>query len=231
MHTRIRHASRGFTLVEAAITVAIVAIAAGLVIPAMHSVSRADLRTASTLIAGEIKESYSDAVLQGETFRIAFDMGQKKIVVESKRGTAVLSDTHMEEETEESPSSSLLPSWMGIEPADLSNAKESGSDDVSPAPSLGSFLGLQSPGHSRGGAFQQVRTRTLPEGVRILDVWTDTLEQPEGEGVVYLFLFPHGYTQDALIHLEDEDARNFTVSVDALTGHTSIEEGYTEVPQ
>jgi general secretion pathway protein H len=225
-HTHLKN--RGFTLIEASITVAIVAIAAGLVIPALNSASRADLRTASTLVAGEVKQCYDDAVLQGETFRIGFDIGNKTLVVESKEGTAFLSEEEeeAEEEGEESAPSGVLPGWMGIEPAPASEGDKGGA-----TPSIGAFLGLEAPRKRGGGKFSTVRKHTLPEGVRILDVWTDVLDEPSSDGVVYLFLFPHGYTQDALIHLEDEDARNFTVSVDALTGRTSIEEGYLEVPR
>ena len=40
-----------------------------------------------------------------------------------------------------------------------------------------------------------------------------------------------GYTQDALIHLEDSERRVFTIKVSPLTGKTEIVDSYVEVPK
>src|SRR5690606_9525497 len=71
----------------------------------------------------------------------------------------------------------------------------------------------------------------LPEGVKLMDVWVQGMDKPATEGPVYLYFFPHGYTQDALIHLADADGRVFTVKIYALTGRTRIIGEYVEPPK
>ena len=52
--------------------------------------------------------------------------------------------------------------------------------------------------------------------------------QPVVKGIVRLIFFANGYTQAAVIHIEDNDKNMFTVQVEALTGRTLITEGYLE---
>ena len=83
--------------------------------------------------------------------------------------------------------------------------------------------------HAGTGGFSAKELVSFAEHVRILDVWTDGMDRPQTDGQAYLYFFPSGYTQDALIHLEDLDNRVFSVKVAALTGKCTIESGYVEV--
>ena len=49
------------------------------------------------------------------------------------------------------------------------------------------------------------------------------------EGEASLYFFPNGFTQDALIHVENEGGQVFTVKVAALTGKTRVYAEYIEV--
>ena len=71
----------------------------------------------------------------------------------------------------------------------------------------------------------------ISAGIRILDVWTQNMQQPTIEGEVSLYFFPNGFTQDALIHVENESGQVFTVKVAALTGKTRVYAKYVEVEE
>ena len=43
---------------------------------------------------------------------------------------------------------------------------------------------------------------------------------------VYLYFFPHGYTQNSSIYLSDNKESILTLQVRPLTGQTSIQNGY-----
>ena len=63
----------GFTLVEAAITLAILAIAASVVIPSMNRITRAELRRVSGQLSGMMRTAYDSAALTGQVHRLRFD--------------------------------------------------------------------------------------------------------------------------------------------------------------
>ena len=82
---------------------------------------------------------------------------------------------------------------------------------------------------SGSGSFEDTdKGLVLEDGVKILDVWTEGAEQPVTEGEASMIFFPHGYTQDAMVHLEDKDSRVFTVKVWSLTGRAEVLGGYVE---
>ena len=70
LHTR-REPTTGFTLVEAAITITILALAVGVVLANWGSAS-ADLRRAAGQLSGTIRASYDEAALTGKTVRVVF---------------------------------------------------------------------------------------------------------------------------------------------------------------
>ena len=101
-------------------------------------------------------------------------------------------------------------------------------DDISgAAAALFGIGGLQD---SKGSeTFQDTdKSLELEEGVRILDVWVEGNDTPIAEGEASLIFFPHGYTQDAMVHLEDKDSRVFTIKVWSLTGRAEVLDGYVE---
>ena len=69
----------------------------------------------------------------------------------------------------------------------------------------------------------------LGDNVTIMDVWTEGADKPVAEGSVSLVFFPHGFTQDALVHLQDEAGQVFTIKVWSLTGRAQVFNEYVEV--
>lgn len=76
--------------------------------------------------------------------------------------------------------------------------------------------------------FKPKRIFSLGRDVHILDVWTEGMDQPLSDGEVSLFFFAHGYTQNAVVHLEDASKNVFTIFVASLTGRTQVVDGYVE---
>ncbi|MEL6547652.1 MAG: hypothetical protein AAFQ82_23715, partial [Myxococcota bacterium] len=74
----------------------------------------------------------------------------------------------------------------------------------------------------------------LGSSVAILDLWTEGTETVR-EGKAYIYFFPNGYTQTSVIHLGfpevDEDARAYSVELEALTGRTKVSAEYVEVKE
>jgi general secretion pathway protein H len=71
---------------------------------------------------------------------------------------------------------------------------------------------------------------TLPEGIKITYVRTADDVKPITAGQASLYFFPRGRTQEAHIHLEDQQSNaKWTIKVSPLTGRITLEEGHEEL--
>ncbi|MEZ4272461.1 MAG: hypothetical protein R3C68_13845, partial [Myxococcota bacterium] len=102
--------------------------------------------------------------------------------------------------------------------------------------SMDAFLGVgglaAEAGLAGDGKFSEAaEVFVLDDDVELLDVWVQGMREPQFEGRAYLYFFPHGYTQDALIHLQYASDYKYTIKVSALTGKTQIFSEYIEPPK
>lgn len=230
--------ARGFTLVEACITVAILALAAAVVVPAVGNVGLAHLRQGASQLAGTVRATYDSAALSGQSYRMVFDFSNPS-VVKVQEGAAAGSSG--------SPFGGLTALVMG---GALNDAEVK--EVPPPAELLALFGGTLGSGGdetllgddagSVGAGFSPTKhDLTLPRGIKVADVWIEGMSKPAREGVVYLEFFPSGYTRNAIIHLTDKDEekdpdeekseRYYTVKIAALTGRTEIFGQYVEAPR
>jgi type II secretory pathway pseudopilin PulG len=219
-----RRRAAGFTLVEATITIAIIAMAAAVVVPAVGNISQAELRATSSKISAFVRATYDDAALTGRTYRMVFDFESRAITSEFTEGIPALE-----------PDSNILAVASERRhdldrPGDLEGAISTAADELRAQRAEDSEEGPSM--SSLGAAFLGINSLSSPGMAGEDDFTTNPdmkVELAESQGKVYLYFFPHGYTQDAVIHLEDDSNRVFSVVVQALTGRPFIEAGYREV--
>ena len=225
----------GFTLVEVCITVAILALAAAVIIPGMNNVSRAELRKGARGMGTAVRSAYDHAALSGQTYRMVIKPGNGNIDLEASEETLNYDEQSgafvaAARGAEELNALREHPGGTGKESAHGAGKKSDDSKAQSGA--LSALLGINKLGQKAAQAgFKKIGGFDLGGSVRVLDLWTSGMDQPATEGEVYLYFFPNGYTQDALIHLEDSDKRVFTVKVAPLTGKSEFFDHYVEVPQ
>jgi hypothetical protein len=106
-------------------------------------------------------------------------------------------------------------------------------EDAGPPSTLQAILGLKQQAQEESAATFSGTEHDLDlgSGVHVLDIWVQGMSEVASVGVIYLYFFPHGYTQDAIIHVEDDDGAVFTVKEHALTGKTEVFPEYKEVPK
>ena len=84
---------RGMTLIEVLITLAIVAVIAGLALISMAgATSGARLRQASTQIGGAVRIAYAHATATSKVVRLTFDFQESKILLEESQGRHLIRD-------------------------------------------------------------------------------------------------------------------------------------------
>lgn len=76
------------------------------------------------------------------------------------------------------------------------------------------------------------KTIKLPKGVRVAGVTTPRLTDPIQAGHAYIYFFPQGHSEAAVIHFTDaEEDKYFSVVLHPLTGRARVYGCYYEVPE
>lgn len=247
--------ARGFTLVEVIVTLAIVAISTAVVVPALNNITRADLRRSARGLSSTIRQCYDEAALSGQMQRIVFNVGDphKNLDADGNLKAAVRIESAEEALLFDASGGAFVTAADRDEDIESMQAPpfiDIDADSTKPAPPKASGKSAKPPaegkqsGHSRAfGAlasinklaqgdeedhFKPKSVFALGRDVHILDVWTEGMDQPLSQGEASLFFFSHGYTQNALVHLEDAGKNVFTISVASLTGRTQVQDGYVE---
>ena len=229
------HRASGFTLVEATITIAILALAAAVVVPAVGNITRAELRATSSKVAGLIRSTYDMACLEGQIHRLTFDFEKRGIdMTATTQVLAFEPDSNvLAEAAKMDASTNAFNDLAQALTAEIAEQRAASGEESDPS-AAGALFGINSLAGMGGMADEEAfgeggTALDLGEGVHLLDVWVQGMDEPQTEGQAYLYFFPHGYTQDALIHLEDDEGRVFTVKIAALTAKTTIVPEYVEV--
>ena len=235
-------AERGLTLIEVTITIAIIALVSAVAVTSVSNISKAELRASSSKLAGFVRQTYDDAALGGQTHRLTFDF-ESKTVTASATDQVLAFEPDSNVLAEANKAGAEIRALSGLADELLAKAQEqglSGGSGEESTPLTSSALSAMFDINSladRAGMAEEDRftdagkTLDLGEDVQLFDVWIQGMREAATEGKVYLYFFPHGYTQDAIIHLVDEGGDLFAVKVSALTGRTRIQAGRMEVPK
>lgn len=226
---------------------AVLAFVSGLVI-ASYNTGLVELRRASGQLAGTIRATYDAAALTGQTHRLAFVVGEPEHASSEEDGEtqAVPSNVVRVEATEQvlsfdENSNPLVRSisrggaGASLDLSSLFFGELSDLDDIEPPSALNDLFGdpdddEKSELQARAG-FTPTENTVKLSPAHLASVWVRGMNEPADQGEVYLYFFPHGATQEALIHLEDDDGNVFTVEVASLTGKTRIHTEYKEIPK
>jgi general secretion pathway protein H len=201
-----RRHSRGFTLVELMIAVAVVAVLAAAVIPSVSSLSGADARKAAGELSGSLRFLFDTAALRHATCRMVLDLDGRAWAAECAPrlvGVARGAGPEAEAATEEE----LQRRFPDEEDADRRRLLAS----------------------SRFGAFSDalLKRRELPGRTELRSVRVEGRREPITEGQAYVHFFPGGQAERAFIEVAD-GATLYTVVVEPFSGRARVVTGPVE---
>ena len=203
------------TLIETTVVILIIGISLAMAIPAVTNITAANLRASARKVSGAIRYGYDLAARKNATFRIVFDLDKSAYWLESANDKFLLdrekqevSDGALDLESKERSKRFVTRSF--IESERMWQPKE--------GPAFSKFAG------------PMTKPVVLPEGVFIRSVWVAHQESEVRAGQAYLYCFPTGMTERAVVHLEDEDENIYTLWVHALTGRVEVHPEYIEAP-
>lgn len=211
---------RGVTLVEILIVLAVVALVTGGVMAGTGQLAGARLKQSSTLIAGAVRVGYVRATATSKSVRLVFDLGTSEIwLEEADRPMLVTSNDRT--------------ATGGAEAATEAEreAIEEG-DRIVKGPRIPKpeFHAVEETSLSVGGTKGK---RKLPSGVRVRSVHTSHDAEPRTEGRAYLYFWPGGTTERAVVALDLQGARDtsqaLSLVVAPLTGKVTVRSGVEEL--
>jgi general secretion pathway protein H len=217
-------ASRGVTLVEVLITVALIALVMGAATLGLGVTQGARLKRSSVMIVGAVRIAYAHANATSKTVRLVFDFDERVVILEESSDKLMLVKG-------DKTGGAAAASEAEREAIEAGEKILKGPQPPRPAFEPTTAFGW-SPQEGRPG-------KDLEPGIRFLQVEAGHAEEPENSGRAYLYFWPGGQTERAAIQLvkakaegeevTDEDV--MTILISPLTGKAEIKKGKATIPR
>ena len=224
----VRASDRGFTLIEVLIVVTIGAILAGLAIRGLRSLRKADLREASAQMSGAMRYLFDRASTTGKIHRIVIDM-------ETGTYWAEVSDDRFyipREETVEQLQA--REDKEAAEDEEAAQKRERAAREAESGKSAGANSSFDlskldvadfRPKRARFASFKDLALKPVKlKKAKIRSVYTPRVTEPLTSGRAYVYFFPLGQTEPAIITLTapDSDDTIYSLVVHPITGRVRI---------
>ncbi len=207
------------SLLEVLVVITVVALIAGVAIMGSGALGSSRIRADAAMLTGAVRAATARANTTGRSARLVFDLDSHRVQLEESTGRML-----RKKDEEESTGGGASPVTEAEQRA-AAEAKALVEGPRAPpamfAP-VGDELGFTSDKGTGG--------RALSSGVRFRSVQTDHDGLPRTEGRAYLYFWPGGGTERAVIQLEREGSdTGISVLVSALTGRSKVKSGYVDL--
>lgn len=208
----------GMTLIEIMVTLAVVGLVLGITISQLGDTFDSRARQATRELSATIRYLYNKAASENLTMRLVFDMEKNAYHVEA---TADLFQLESEEDRLE-----RVKREQKAKPKSETKAATSSDKDAKPE---------ETPVQRAEAKFGAVDSHLLkpyqlPNGVFFKDIYTEHDNGPVSKDKAYIYIFPSGYVERAIINLRNEDDSELrAIEVNPMTGATRVYEEYREL--
>jgi len=216
-HPRLRRvrgrSSHAFSIIEMMIVIVIMALAVGALTMGLGALGRSKLRSSCVKISAAAKFAYHRAITQGKTVRIVLDFEQNTMGFEEAHGRVTLRDaenSHWSDDDQDEDEDGADDPWSSAQ-ANLESA-------------IAASIGRSPFGpitDDDGQPMERYQPRPL-EGVMIARLFTPHELEPREAGKGYIYFFPGGQTEHAVVQLENRDQHVYSVEIHPLTGRAEI---------
>jgi general secretion pathway protein H len=223
-----RGAARGVTLVEMLIVIALIALIGGSILFGSGMLGGARQRAAGTLLITAVQKGIAQANTTGRPVRLVMDFAGNRIRLEESSTSKVLRSSPRDAAALEAAArreSERVVDTTTPPPPQYTAVDVLGDDAEPTKPTA-------TEGEGEGAAAPTGPSRSLGAGVKFRLVQTEHDVDPITEGDAYLYFWPGGITEQAVIQLtRGADDEGLTVQVSSLTGRAVIKPGRVALPE
>jgi prepilin-type N-terminal cleavage/methylation domain-containing protein len=215
----------GFTLIEMMIVLVIIALVTVVTVVGLRGLVKSDLRSTSSRMAASIRYLFDRASTTGRVHRLVLDFDNGKYWAEVTEDDFTLGPGRETEESRKKEAEKVAKE----EEAEREAAEKESFFGASQIPAR--YLPKPFvPKRAKFEAFHEIAIKpvTLKSGVYLEDFYTPRLLKPLDKGKGYLYFFPMGMTEAAVIHLSDGKEASYSLIVHPLTGRVVVKNSYVE---
>ena len=219
---------QGFTLIEVMVVFAIAALLVAGSLQGFRSLRKADLREATTQLSGSMRYLFDRASTTGKIHRLVIDMEQEMYWAEvSDDRFYIPRDAESEQalrdredkEAEEDEGEAKKREQVAREAESGKGVSASSSFDLSKL-EVGDFR----PKRARFAAFKDLALKPVRlKKTKVRSVYTPRVTEPLTAGRAYIYFFPLGQTEPAIVTMSNPDGDTvFSLVVHPITGRVRI---------
>lgn len=207
------------TLIEIMVTLAIVGLVLGITISQIGGSFDSKARQATREFSATIRYLYNKAASENLTMRVVFDFEKQSYWVEATGDRFLLENEEARAERakkEKKPES---------KPEARTEAKSDGTSDVPVETAV-------QKAEAKFGAVDShlLKPTQLPGGVFFKDIYTEHDSSPVTSGNAYVYIFPNGSVERAIVNFRNEDdSEKRAVELNPMTGDSRVYEEYKEL--
>jgi general secretion pathway protein H len=219
---RARRSARGFTLIEILVVIALIALLGGTIVSGSGMLGGNRLRAAAGLVLTGVRLAVTRANSMGHPVRLAFDIDAGRLILEET------TDRMLRVKDKDDGKTTTEGSSAGADPAteaEKESIKYADGIIKGPRAPRARFKGIP-----LGTADDEGKGRDVGRGIRFRSVQTEHDQKPRDKGRAYLYFWPGGGTERAVIQLERTGSDEvLSVLVSPLTGRAQIKRGKIEI--
>ena len=205
--------------------ISLIALVVGSVGAGFRALAKSDLRSSAAKMAGAVRYLFDRASTTGKVHRLVLDMDKDRYWAEVSDDRFIMAGGR---ETE--ASRKLEADKLAKEAADAKKLadEKTGLDEMQARYKPEPFR----PKRARFDAFKEMVVKPVDlKGALIADVYTPRLAEPLEAGKAFIYFFPLGMTEAAIVHLTDKKGDTvYSLVVHPLTGRVQIKNSYVPPP-
>jgi prepilin-type N-terminal cleavage/methylation domain-containing protein len=222
-----RNVEFGFTLLEMLIVLALLGLVTVLAIGGVRRLAQSDLRGGAAKLAGAIRYLFDRASTTGKVHRLVFDFEEGKYWAEVSDDRFFMPRERETEESREKDAEEIAKEEEEKKEAAErgQGAEESEYDLIDPSRYQPTEW---KPKRAKFDMFQEKALKVVTlKHAKLAGLFTPRYREPVATGHGYLYFFPLGQTEPAVVHLSDEDGETFySLLVHPLNGKVKVQAGY-----
>lgn len=221
---------KGMTLIELSVAIAIVGLIIGVTVSQMGDWFDLRIKSTTKKLSSTIRYLHDKASTESLYMRLVFDFEKNTYWVEATSEQYMLTSKEVEAKDAEE-----LQKEMEEEKSEEENTNVDAEAEGEDAESEGMSFAAPSVRKYRTPKFGAVdefllKPVSLPDGVFFKDIFTSHDNGPVSSGKAFIYIFPNGYIEPAIINLRDEDDEVvYSIEINPIIGSTKIRQEYREL--